>query len=303
MINPPEHAIADVTPVIVGPLLHRYRMQVRIPDGLRPELRGALLSIDWTFTAGTRWFERHYLLSDFETEIDGRSVVGKLTVGDEFEAGKGNLVFDRFATAGATTFREGAPYSAILARAVQRIVANIDDESTTELRMYREAIGDDLTSANWDWYWRLFSAWEKFLPHERIHDELASVRAEAHRASDAADRFWKMTTDPLGVEVPAALQSTVFVGPADRSAGYSTETGYGMVWWTSKPSGGFDIQQRRESGWCNWGTNTENERPELPNDVTIRTAYGRYGTEWQEVADELATPLAVRSIDADGGSR
>ncbi|MET7710301.1 hypothetical protein [Micromonospora sp. NPDC005413] len=234
-------------------------MTVRIPDGLLPELHGKWITIDWTFTLGTPWFERHYRLSEVATEVDGRSVVDKLTVGDEFEAGVGALVFDRFATWGATTFREGAPYSAILARSVRRIVAQISDDSPAELRAYRDAIAGDITAANWDWYWRLFSAWEDFLPHDRIRSELAAVRAEAHRASDAADRFWKVTVDPLGVDVPAAVQSTIFVGPADRSAALNTKTGYGMVWWTSKPSGGFGIQQRRESGWSNWGTNSEKE--------------------------------------------
>lgn len=294
LINPPEHAIADVVAVETGPLLHEYRMTVRIPDGLLPELRGKWLTIDWTFFAGTRWFERNYSLTGFGTEVDGRSVVNKLTVGDEFEAGRGALVFNRFATREATTFREGAPYSAILARAVRRIVAEISEDSPAELLAYREAIAGDITAANWDWYWRLFSIWEGFLPHDRIRAELATVRAEAHRASDAADRIWNATSDPLGVDVPAAIQSTIFVGPADRSAALNTTTGYGMVWWTSKPAGGFDIQQRRESGWSNWGTNSENERPELPNDVRIRTSYGRFGADWQSVADVLAAPVQVQ---------
>ena len=64
-----------------------------------------------------------------------------------------------------------------------------------------------------------------------------------------------------------------------------------MVWWTSQPSGAFQIVQRRQSGWVNWGTNGENECPELPVGVEIKTAYGPFATSWELIADQLETPV------------
>ena len=67
-----------------------------------------------------------------------------------------------------------------------------------------------------------------------------------------------------------------------------------MVWWTSAASGAFQIVQRRQSGWVNWGSNGENECPELPVGVDIKTAYGSFSDTWQAVADQLETaPSAV----------
>jgi hypothetical protein len=51
--------------------------------------------------------------------------------------------------------------------------------------------------------------------------------------------------------------------------------------------------QRRQSGWVNWGTNGENECPELPTGTTIRTAYGPFAECWKDIADGLETPLQV----------
>jgi hypothetical protein len=69
-----------------------------------------------------------------------------------------------------------------------------------------------------------------------------------------------------------------------------------MVWWTSQPSGAFQIVQRRQSGWVNWGSNSENECPELPVGVIIRTAYGPFADRWEEVADQLETSPLSRIV-------
>jgi len=60
-----------------------------------------------------------------------------------------------------------------------------------------------------------------------------------------------------------------------------------MVWWASQPSGAFQIVQRPQSGWVNWGTNGENECPELPVGATIRTAYGAFTCNWLKIADQM----------------
>ncbi|MCU1605869.1 MAG: hypothetical protein JWP46_2334, partial [Modestobacter sp.] len=69
--------------------------------------------------------------------------------------------------------------------------------------------------------------------------------------------------------------------------------GRAMVWWTSAPSGAFQIVQRPQSGWVNWGTNGENECPELPVGVVVKTAYGQLVDRWTEVADQLETAPVV----------
>jgi hypothetical protein len=66
-----------------------------------------------------------------------------------------------------------------------------------------------------------------------------------------------------------------------------------MVWWTSTPSGAFQIVQRPQSGWANWGTNSENECPELPVGAEVKTAYGLFADNWQNIADQLETPPAI----------
>ncbi|MET7710298.1 hypothetical protein [Micromonospora sp. NPDC005413] len=295
LINPPEHVIADVEVLERGPLLHKYRLTGRIPDGLLPELRSKWFTIDWQFTAGSAWFERHYDISDFATEVDGRAAVNKFTVGDEFEAGPGDVLFDHFASWAGTTYREGDPYAGILANRVHQITSGISEESSPSLHAYHQAIGGDIESANWDWYWRLFSAWESFLTHDEIRAHLSEVRAEAHRAADSPAREWKTTDAALGVEVPTTEEATVFVGPSSKTAAINAGTGYAMTWWTSKPVGRFQIVQRRESGWSNWGTNGENECPELPTDVTIRAAYGRFADSWRTVAASLENPVRLEA--------
>jgi hypothetical protein len=42
----------------------------------------------------------------------------------------------------------------------------------------------------------------------------------------------------------------------------------------------------------NWGTNGENEYPELPSGSTIWSAYGAFA-DWEAEADKMEAPLAV----------
>ncbi|WP_341853802.1 hypothetical protein [Brachybacterium sp. GPGPB12] len=94
-----------------GPILHHYRMHGTVPDGLLEELRGKTFRIDWIFTYGTPSFRRRYDVDSFRTVINGRSVADKITVGDEFEGGPGELVFDRFESHHSTRYRAGDPYA------------------------------------------------------------------------------------------------------------------------------------------------------------------------------------------------
>jgi hypothetical protein len=292
LINPPEHCIVDIDVIEQGPILHHYRMRGTIPNGLLPELEGKSFSIDWVFTYGTPYFQRTYTVDSFQTVINGRSVTDKITVGDEFESGKGDTVFSRFASSGGTWFREGDPYAEELKRTVEETVANRETGSDTFERFRSQLVGD-LGSAHWDLYWRLFCKWEGALDEAELRRLLGTIRATSHVRADGPERGW--VHEPAGgaVDVSAVADETIFAGPATKSVEFDPATGQAMIWWTSRPSGAFQIVQRPSSGWVNWGTNGENECPELPVGTLIKTAYGRFIEGWEGVADQLETRPAV----------
>ncbi len=290
LINPPEHSKVEIEIVERGPLLHHYRMHGLIPDGLLDELKGKRFAIDWLFFHKAPFFQRKYTVDPFQTVINGRSVTNKITVGDEFEGGPGHLVFDRFAAYGGTRYRAGDPYAGLLVDMVRETVA---DSANTgpKFEEFRAELSD-IEAAHWDLYWRLFCAWEKVLDESEIRERLARVRAAAHVKADLTERAWTITDAP--VDVSATPHETIFPGPASKTVEYDSASGRAMIWWTSQPSGAFQIVQRRQSGWVNWGSNGENECPELPVGVDIKTAYGPFAKNWTEVADRLETPLIVR---------
>jgi hypothetical protein len=295
LINPPEHSKVRIEIVERGPVLHHYRMHGTVPDGLLDQLKGKRYTIDWRFTHGTPYFQRRYWVDDFQTVINGRSVTNKITVGDEFEGGLGQLVFDRFAAYGGTRYRAGDPYAGELVAMVAETVAHSASDSP-KFEEFRSHLAD-IESAHWDLYWRLFCAWEKVLGESEIRERLAKVRASAHVKADLNDRPWILTDEP--VDVSATPHETIFPGPATKTVEYHQASGRAMVWWTSAASGAFQIVQRRQSGWVNWGTNGENECPELPVGVDIKTAYGHFADRWQSVADQLESPPVVTVAESD----
>ncbi|MFO1073269.1 MAG: hypothetical protein U1E17_11490 [Geminicoccaceae bacterium] len=296
LINPPEHTKVTIETLERGPVLHHYRMHGTIPDGLLAELKGKSFAIDWRFYHRTPHFGRRYVVDPFQTVINGRSVTSKITVGDEFEGGPGRLVFDRFAAYGGTRYRAGDPYAGLLVDMVRETVASAPSGATAEspkLAEFRAELAD-IEAAHWDLYWRLFCAWEGVLPEAEIRERLARVRAAAHVAADRNDRPWLLTEAP--VDVSAVPHATIFPGPAAKTVEYDSASGRAMVWWTSQPSGAFQIVQRRQSGWVNWGSNGENECPELPVGVEIKTAYGPFAATWCQVADQLERAPVVTML-------
>ncbi|KFI81893.1 hypothetical protein BREU_2152 [Bifidobacterium reuteri DSM 23975] len=283
LINPPEHVVADVQLVESGPIMHRYLLTGRIPDGLRPELQGKSFSIEFTFYWKVDFFDRVYHVDTFETEVDGRSVSNRITVGDEFESGEGNLVFNRFDSYQPVPFRGGDPYAGFLKDEVQSVLAD-EAETTPRFDYFRTLLNRDLENAHWDLYWRLFSHWEGALTVTGLDARLGHVRSLAHRAADDNSRPWQFPE--TAVDVSGQDEETIFPGASACTAEYDTETGRCMIWITSQPSGAFQIVQRPQSGWVNWGTNGENECPALPVGSRIRTIYGPYGDNWRSRADE-----------------
>ncbi|WP_220149994.1 hypothetical protein [Acidipropionibacterium virtanenii] len=293
LINPPEHSVVSIEAVEAGPVLHHYRLHGTIPDGLIDDLKGKSYAIDWIFTLGTPYFERRYVVDDFQTVINGRSITNKITVGDEFEGGPGELVFDRFASESGTWYRAGDPYAMKLADEVEEVIgtASGQQDRSQKFEEFRRQLGSGMESAHWDLYWRLFSAWERALPEDEITTRLAQVRRSAHVLADAPDRPWVLDTRP--VDVSSVPDETIFTGPVQKSVEFSTTKDRAMIWWTGRPSGAFQIVQRKQSGWVNWGSNGENECPELPVGVPIKTAYGPFTQTWEGIADQLATPVTV----------
>ena len=310
LINPPEHTLVDIEILEEGPVYHHYRMHGTIPDGLLAELRGKHFTIDWKFSWNTPWFQRRYWVDDFSTVINGRSVTNKITVGDEFESGPGKLLFDRFAAYGGTRYRAGDPYAEELVAMVAHTVTTSENQSP-KFAEFREQLAD-MASAHWDLYWRMFCRWEKVLDEAEIHAaalfellnrwrRFAVGKTHGHRRpadcrnrivrADLNEREWRLTDSP--VNVSAVPDETVFPGPASKTVEYDSASGRAMIWWTSRPSGAFQIVQRRQSGWVNWGSNGENECPELPVGVDIKTACGIFADNWMQVADNLETPPQV----------
>ena len=283
LINPPEHTVARIEIIEKGPVQHKYRMHGTVPDGLLDELKGKSFEIDWTFHHGAVWFERCYRVDTFRTVINGRSVDNKITVGDEFESGRGKLVFDRFAAYGGTRYRSGDPSAGELVAMVSETVAQ-SGATGAKFEEFRRELSN-IESAHWDLYWRLFCTWEHVLTDQEIRERLGRVRTRSHVYADLTERRWELTEDP--VDVSAVLHETIFPGAASKTVEFDQASGRAMIWWTSEPSGAFQIVQRRQSGWVNWGTNGENECPELPVGVTIRTAYGAFAQDWMKVADQL----------------
>ncbi|MQA10185.1 MAG: hypothetical protein GEU98_16855 [Pseudonocardiaceae bacterium] len=293
LINPPEHTTVDIEVVERGPILHHYRMNGTVPDGLLAELKGKTFSIDWWFTYGTPYFRRRYRVDNFQTVVNGRSVTNKITVGDEFEGGRGRLVFDRFDVYSGTHYRAGDPYAEELAAMVEETLATSTSESP-KFKDFRGQLSGEIEAAHWDLYWRLFCVWEGALDDTEIRQRLERVRARAHTRADLEERWWVHTGGPI--EVSAVPDETIFPGPASKTAEFHSESERAMVWWTSAPSGAFQIVQRPQSGWVNWGSNGENECPELPVGVEIKTAYGPFAGTWRQVADQLESPPEVRVL-------
>jgi hypothetical protein len=87
-------------------------------------------------------------------------------------------------------------------------------------------------------------------------------------------------------------QQTIFPLGARKTCEYSPATGYAFVRYVNAVVPRMQIVQRYDSGWVNWGTNGENEFPELPSGSSICSAYGAFG-DWEAEADKMEHPLAV----------
>ncbi len=292
LINPPEHTVVDCQTEVEGPIYCRYRFNGKIPNGLDPALHNKSFSIVWEFFYQSPWFRRTYYVDDFETSVDGMPVINKITVGDEYESGQNNVVFSRFASYGGTYYRQGDLYANILADEVNRILSQPLDELSPNARRYRESIGDNINAVSWDFFWRLFCVKEGILSDEEIKAHVKTILRKAHHVVHNSDRN-KAVLFAKEVDVNSVPEQTIFPLAANKTAEINRESGYAMVWYTSNIVGRYQIVQRKDSGWVNWGTNGENEYPELPTGSTIYTAYGQFD-DWQKQADSMEKNIDVK---------
>jgi hypothetical protein len=291
LINPPEHTIVAVDAEVEGPVYCRYRFRGDIPPGLDPNLRDKHFEIVWHFFASTSWFIRTYHVDPYRTTVDQMVVENKITVGDEFESGQGNVVFSRFGAYGGTRYRAGDPYARILAEGVNRLLASPAAETSLGLKRFKEAIGGDINAVSWDYFWRLFCVQEGILSDDDIRDHVLEILAEAHAAVHDSPRAADVRSGGL-IDVSREPDETIFPIDASKTVELDPESGWAMVWRTSNPVARYQIVQRPASGWVNWGTNGENEYPELPIGSTIHTAYGQF-PRWEDEADRMESPLQV----------
>lgn len=295
LINPPEHTTVDCYVEEEGPLYCRYRFEGTVPNGLDPNLRDKNFKITWEFFYNTPWFRRKYDVDDFSTTVDGIPVVNKITVGDEFESGQGELVFNKFASYGGTYYREGDIYANILYDGVYKLLEEADESTHPNIKRYRESIGKELNEVSWDYFWRLFCIKEGIMSAEEIEEHISHILPESHRQVHQSERNEQVLYEPDKVEVNDSPQQTIFPMSANKTAQINEETGYAMVWYTSEVVSRYQIVQRKDSGWVNWGTNGENEYPELPTGSTIYSAYGQF-EDWEKQADTME-----KNIDSKQG--
>ncbi|HIW32363.1 MAG TPA: hypothetical protein IAA29_06230 [Candidatus Paenibacillus intestinavium] len=294
LINPPEHTKVDIVVEEEGPIYCRYRMNGQIPDGLDENLKGKSFSIVWEFFYNTPWFRRKYDVDSFSTTVDGIPVVNKITVGDEFESGQGDRVFTTFASYGGTYYREGDLYANILSEGVHHLLENAENSDNEKLKNYKASIGEDINSVSWDFFWRLFCVEEGILEPAEIIQHVDEIIPASHTQVHQSARNEDIRFDKF-VDVNAAPEQTIFPMSASKTAELNEETGYAMVWCTSEVVSRYQIVQRNDSGWVNWGTNGENEHPELPIGSTIYSAYGQF-ENWEQQADTME-----KNIDSKQG--
>jgi hypothetical protein len=293
LINPPEHTKVDIIIEEEGPLYCRYLFKGAVPDGLDENLKGKNFTITWEFFYNTPWFRRKYDVDSFSTTVDGIPVVNKITVGDEFESGKGDRVFTSFASYGGTYYREGDLYANILSEGVHELLQS-DEQNSPNVKQYKESIGEDINNVSWDFFWRLFCIKEGILAAEEIKEHISKIIPKSHQLVHQSERNQNVLFDKW-VDVNNAPEQTIFPMSANKTAEINDNTGYAMVWYTSEVVSRYQIVQRNDSGWVNWGTNGENEYPELPTGSTIYTAYGKFDN-WEAQADTME-----KNIDSKQG--
>ena len=292
LVNPPAHALAEIEPVTEGPVKCQYRMRVKVPNGLRPELKDKTIEVWWSFYHRSPWFVRTYIVDDYESTVDGRSVKNRITVGDEIESGKKNLLLSTYRHHDGTGYRAGDLYAEILLERLKDLQSRNPAAVSAAMAKLGIEPKEDPASWHWDNYWRMFCVIEGALEGPVLEEEVDRIWRSANQIvwSDKNHNLLKFTDD--AIDVNREPQQTIFSLNAQKTCEYSPLTGFSFVRYVNRPVPRMQIVQRYDSGWVNWGTNGENEYPELPSGSTIWSAYGQF-PNWRAEADCMEQPLAV----------
>lgn len=293
LINPPAHMIMDIDVVTEGPLACIYRMHGKIPNGLREELKNKSLSIYWSFFFNSDWFIRSYYLDDYMTEIDGKECKNKMTVGDEIESGKDNLLLNGYRHYDDTDYRSGDLYAEILLKKINELKESKPELVANAMKKLNIDPNEDPSSWHWDNYWRMFCLVEDTMPREDLKKVVKEIGQDANKTVWSNKDHCTVKKDSNFVDVNQVPQQTIFAINTNKSCESNSENNYSFVRYSNNNIGRLQIVQRKASGWVNWGTNGENEFPELPSGSTIYSAYGKFDN-WKNEVDKMEERLSVK---------
>ena len=268
-------------------------MHGTIPDGLRDELKNKKLEIYWSFFYNSDWFIRSYYLDDYVTHIDGKECKNKMTVGDEIESGKNNLQLDRYSHYDDTNYRRGDLYAEILLKKINEIKDRNPNLVINAMKKLNIDPNEDPSSWHWDNYWRMFCLVEQTMPLEDLTREVKEIGLDANKTVWANEEHCKIIKAKKPVDVNDEKQQTIFAINTNKTCETNTENNYSFIRYSNNNIARLQIVQRKASGWVNWGTNGENEYPELPSGSTIFSAYGKFDN-WKNVVDKMEERLSIK---------
>ncbi len=293
LINPPAHMIMNIDPITEGPLACIYRMHGTIPNGLREELQNKKLEIYWSFFYNSDWFIRSYYLDDYITEIDGKECKNNITVGDEIESGKDNLILDGYRHYNDTEYRAGDLYAEILLRKINELKENSPELVSNAMKKLNIDPQEDPSSWHWDNYWRMFCIIEETMPQNELKKVVKEIGQDANKIVWNNKEHCTINKKNDFVDVNAEPQQTIFAINTNKTCETSSSTNYSFVRYSNNNIGRLQIVQRKASGWVNWGTNGENEFPELPSGSTIYSAYGKFNN-WKNEVNKIEQPIGYK---------
>jgi hypothetical protein len=193
---------------------------------------------------------------------------------------------------GGTAYRAGDLYAEILLDCIRKL----QEREPEAMRQAMNKLGidpaEDPATWHWDNYWRLFCIIEGVLDRSVLQREVENIWQQANRIvwTDREHNRMKYTSD--FIDISREPQQTIFPLDARKTYELSPTTGYSFVRYVNRTVPRMQIVQRQESGWVNWGTNGENEYPEMPSGSTIFSAYGRFANLEEEAA-RMETPLVA----------
>ena len=293
LINPPAHMTMNINVITEGPLACVYKMHGIIPDGLRNELKNKKLEIYWSFFYNSDWFIRSYYLDNYVTHIDGKECKNKMTVGDEIESGKNNLQLDQYCHYEDTTYRGGDLYAEILLKKINEIKDRNPKLVMNAMKKLNIDPNEDPSSWHWDNYWRMFCLVEQTMPLEDLTREVKEIGLDANETVWANEDHCTIIKTKKPVDVNAEKQQTIFAINTNKTCETNSENSYSFVRYSNNNIARLQIVQRKASGWVNWGTNGENEYPELPSGSTIYSAYGKF-YNWKNEVDKMEERLSIK---------